>query len=315
MTLAIVFPGQGSQAAGMLAALAGADAVVEATFARASAVLGYDLWALVRDGPEAELARTEVTQPAMLAAGFAVWGAWRNAGGPAPDLLAGHSLGEYTALCAAGALGFEEAVALVAARGRLMQEAVPAGIGAMAAVMGLEAAQVEALCERHAGGECVSCANYNAPGQIVVAGHAGAVERVLAAAREAGAKRAVALPVSAPFHCALMKPAADALRGHLEAASVSAPAIPVVHNCDARTRASAEEVREALYQQAYGPVRWTDCVEALAAAGTRTLVELGPAQVLTGLNKRIDRRIAARAAGDPATLQAALEAALAEVSP
>lgn len=306
MTLAIVFPGQGSQSVGMLAGLAAADKDVRTCFDAASEVLGYDLWALTQNGPESELARTEVTQPAMLTAGYATWVAWRNAGGPLPQLLAGHSLGEYTALVAAGALAFADAVRLVAERGRLMQEAVPRGQGAMAAIMGLQAEALEAICAAAAGDECVSCANYNAPGQIVIAGSGAAVERAIEAARAAGAKRAVPLPVSAPFHCALMQPAADALRVQLRECTIAAPAIPVVHNIDAATRTDPDALRDALYEQAFGPVRWTDCIEAMAAAGITQVAELGPGKVLAGLTRRIDKGLTSLSVAGPDSLGAAV---------
>jgi len=307
--LACVFPGQGSQAVGMLGELGAAFPVVRHTFEEASDALGLDLWRLAQEGPAQELNRTERTQPALLAAGVAVWRVWREQGGPAPAALAGHSLGEYTALVCAGSLGLAEAVRLVAARGRYMQEAVPEGQGAMAAVMGLRDGQVEALCrEASAGGEVVVPANYNAPGQVVVAGHAGAVERAVAAARAAGAKRVVPLAVSAPSHSPLMAPAARRLAEDLAALAWRSPEPPVIHNVDASPHPEPEALRGALERQLTEPVRWTACVERLAAEGAEAVVECGPGKVLCGLVRRIRRELAALPLHDPASLEAALEA-------
>ncbi|NIR61889.1 MAG: ACP S-malonyltransferase [Gammaproteobacteria bacterium] len=304
--LAMVFPGQGSQSVGMLAALAEAEPSVEETFASASSVLGYDLWAVARDGPESELNRTQVTQPAMLAAGVAVWRVWQRHGGPTPAVMAGHSLGEYTALVCAGALELEIAVDLVAQRGAFMQEAVPEGEGAMAAILGLDDGAVEALCARAADDEVVAPANYNAPGQVVVAGQEAAVERVLTLAREAGAKRVVPLPVSVPSHCALMQPAAGRMAEILEEVRLRAPAIPVVHNADAREHADPEGVRAALTRQLDHPVRWVEVVRAMRRRGAGRMVEAGPGKVLVGLVKRIDRDLLGLPVFDPATLEQAL---------
>ncbi|RMD80260.1 MAG: [acyl-carrier-protein] S-malonyltransferase [Gammaproteobacteria bacterium] len=306
---AMVFPGQGSQAVGMLAELGRAFPVVRETFEEASEALGLDLWRLAQEGPEEELNRTERTQPALLAAGVAVWRAWRDQGGPAPAAMAGHSLGEYTALVCAGALGLAEGVRLVAARGRYMQEAVPEGRGAMAALLGLADEAVEALCrEASAGGELVVPANYNAPGQVVVAGHAPAVARVAAAARAAGAKRVVPLAVSAPSHSPLMAPAAARLAGELAGVAWRPPEVPVVHNVDAQPHPEPDALRRALARQLTEPVRWTACVRRLAAEGAEAVVECGPGKVLCGLVRRIQRGLAAHPAGEPAALAAALEA-------
>ncbi|MCU0935162.1 MAG: ACP S-malonyltransferase [Gammaproteobacteria bacterium] len=302
----MVFPGQGSQAVGMLKPLGEAFPEVLETFAEASRVLGYDLWALAQEGPEAELNRTEKTQPAMLAAGVAVWRVWRGQGGAVPAVLAGHSLGEYTALVCAGAIDFADAVALVADRGRYMQDAVPAGAGAMAAILGLTDEQVVDACERAAEGEVVAAANFNSPGQVVVAGASTAVQRAVALARQAGAKRAVVLPVSVPSHCALMRPAAERLAERLAGLEIRAPALPVVHNVDAQPRPEPQAIREALADQLHRPVRWVDCVRAMGAGGNRTFVEAGPGKVLTGLQRRILADTPAVAVLDPESLQAAL---------
>ncbi len=306
MELAMVFPGQGSQAVGMLKPLGEAFPEVLETFAEASRVLGYDLWALAQEGPEAELNRTEKTQPAMLAAGVAVWRVWRGQGGAVPAVLAGHSLGEYTALVCAGAIDFADAVALVADRGRYMQDAVPAGAGAMAAILGLTDEQVVDACERAAEGEVVAAANFNSPGQVVVAGASTAVQRAVALARQAGAKRAVVLPVSVPSHCALMRPAAERLAERLAGLEIRAPALPVVHNVDAQPRPEPQAIREALADQLHRPVRWVDCVRAMGAGGNRTFVEAGPGKVLTGLQRRILADTPAVAVLDPESLRAAL---------
>lgn len=307
--LAFLFPGQGSQSVGMLAGVAAQRPVVEDTFAEAGSALGVDLWSLVREGPALDLDRTENTQPAMLAAGVAMWRVWRAVGGPAPAWMAGHSLGEYTALVCAGSLAFADAVRLVAERGRLMQEAVPAGVGAMAAILGLDDEAVRALCAESEQGQVVEAVNLNAPGQVVIAGHAEAVERASALARERGAKRVLPLSVSVPSHCALMRPAAELLRARLAQVEVRAPEIPVLHNVDVATRETPEAIREALVRQLHSPVRWVETVEALAARGVTTTVECGPGKVLTGLVRRIDRRLAALALFDEPSLQAALDGA------
>jgi [acyl-carrier-protein] S-malonyltransferase len=304
--IAIVFPGQGSQSVGMLAGLAENHPVIRETFDLASKVLGYDLWALTQQGPEAELGRTDRTQPAMLAADIAVWRLWRQRGGAQPSVMAGHSLGEYAALVAAEALSFEHAVALVAKRGEFMQEAVPAGEGAMAALLGLDDDRVRQICAEAAQEQVVSAVNFNSPGQVVIAGNATAVERAIALAREAGAKRAVVLPVSVPSHCALMKPAAERMRALLEQTPIASPRVPVLHNADVQTHSDAAAIRDALVRQLYNPVRWVESVSAIAARGARTVLELGPGKVLTGLNKRIERELTAACVQDEASLQEAL---------
>lgn len=309
MTVALVFPGQGSQAVGMLAELAREFPQVEQTFAEASAVLGYDLWRLIQDGPDSELQLTAVTQPAMLSAGVAVWRVWQAAGGPSPALMAGHSLGEYSALVCAGALPFGQAVQLVRQRGEFMQQAVPVGQGAMAAVLGLERAAVEAACAAAARpDETVAVANYNAPLQSVIAGHAAAVARAAAAAQDAGAKRVVPLPVSAPFHCSLMRPAADALAPALGAASIRSPDVPVINNVDVSVVNDPAAIREALIRQIYSPVRWVELIEAMRARGVSHVVECGPGKVLAGLTKRICGDLESLAVQDPASLRLTLAA-------
>ena len=306
MALAFVFPGQGSQSVGMLADLAERHPLVTDTFAEASSALGIDLWQIARQGPEAELNRTQITQPAMLAAGIAVWRVWQQQGGAMPDWLAGHSLGEYSALVAAGSIDFSAAISLVALRGRLMQEAVPDGQGAMAALLGLDDDAVRALCAEAQGDEVVEAVNYNAPGQVVVAGNAAAVERVVAQAKGAGARRAVMLPVSVPSHCALMRPAAERLAEALAAVAITPPQIPVLHNVDVARHDDADGIRAALAGQLYRPVRWVETVQALAAAGVDRLIEAGPGRVLAGLNKRIDKAMVAAAVFDTDSLAKAI---------
>ena len=310
MTLAFVFPGQGSQSVGMLAALGAAEPVVRETFEEASQVLGYDLWALAQQGPEAELGATERTQPAMLAAGVAVWRAWREHGGAMPVAMAGHSLGEYTALVCSGSLDFRTAVDLVRFRGQAMQRAVPLGVGAMAAVLGLDDADVEAACREAAGDEVVEPVNFNAPGQVVIAGHAAAVVRAIEAAKARGAKRAVQLPVSVPSHSSLMVGAADELAARLATVEVRMPNVPDVYTVEVRRHASPDGIRAALREQLFKPVRWADTVRAMLASGVTTLVECGPGKVLTSLNKRVEKRpdLKVLAVDDPDTLAAALSA-------
>lgn len=304
--LAFLFPGQGSQAIGMLGELAARHAVVQKTFIEASAALGEDLWQLASEGPEALLNRTDHTQPLMLTAGIAVWRAWREGGGALPARMAGHSLGEYTALVAAGALDFPTAVALVRDRGRYMQAAVPEGEGAIAAVIGMDDARLAEICQTAAGGEVVEPVNYNAPGQTVIAGHRAAVERTLEAAREAGAKRALMLPMSVPAHCSLMEPAAEQLATRLSTVALHEPQIPVIHNVDITTSASPAAIRDRLVAQVRSPVRWTECIRALAAQGIEQAVECGPGRVLAGLNRRIERRMNIQAIHDPDSLAKAL---------
>ena len=310
MTLAFVFPGQGSQSVGMLAALGAAEPVVRETFEEASQVLGYDLWALAQQGPEADLGTTERTQPAMLAAGVAVWRAWRAHGGAMPVAMAGHSLGEYTALVCSGSLDFRTAVDLVRFRGQAMQRAVPLGTGAMAAVLGLDDADVEAACREAAGSEVVEPVNFNAPGQVVIAGHAAAVVRAIEAAKARGAKRAVQLPVSVPSHSSLMVGAADELAARLATVEVRMPNVPDVYTVEVRRHTSPDGIRSALREQLFKPVRWADTVRAMLASGVTTLVECGPGRVLTSLNKRIEKRpdLKVLAGDDPDTLAAALSA-------
>jgi [acyl-carrier-protein] S-malonyltransferase len=311
MSLALVFPGQGSQSVGMLAGLASAYPIIRATFAEASGALGYDLWQRVAEGPAEQLNQTECTQPAMLAAGVATWRLWQEQGGAAPACVAGHSLGEFTALVCAGALEFTPAITLVRERGRLMQTAVPVGGGAMAAILGLDDAAAEAACAEAAQGEVVEAVNYNAPGQIVIAGQAAAVERAIAAAKARGAKRAVTLPVSVPAHSSLMRAAGARLQERLAALTLRAPQLPYISAVDAAEHHAAEEIRALLVRQLASPVRWSATVLALTARGATVLAECGPGKVLTALNRRIERRaeIQACAIEDPATLQAALAAA------
>ncbi len=307
MKLAFVFPGQGSQSVGMMSGYAHHPAVRE-TFAEASDALSQDLWALVAADSEGALDRTVNTQPVMLTAGVAVWRAWLAAGGPRPDVVAGHSLGEYTALVAAGALAFREALPLVRFRAQAMQEAVPAGVGAMAAVMGLDEPGVTAACAEAAQGEVVEAANFNAPGQIVIAGHAAAVERAIAAAKARGAKRGVLLPVSAPFHTSLMKPAAERLAARLAGVPFGPPAIPVLHNADVAEHRDPAAIRDALARQAASPVRWVGTVQAFAARGVGRVCECGPGRVLTGLCKRIAPAVEGHALDDGDAIAAALAA-------
>lgn len=304
---AFVFPGQGSQAVGMLAEIAAANPVVEATFREASDVLGYDLWALTQQGPAEELNKTWQTQPALLAASAALWRVWEQKGGKTPAMMAGHSLGEYSALVCAGVIDFADAVRLVELRGKLMQEAVPAGTGAMYAIIGLDDASIAKACEEAAQGEVVSPVNFNSPGQVVIAGNKDAVERAGAACKAAGAKRALPLPVSVPSHCALMKPAADKLAIALENITFNVPVVPVVNNVDVKCETSAEAIRSALVRQLYSPVQWTKSVEFMAAQGVTQLLEVGPGKVLTGLTKRIVDTLTASAINEPVAMSAALE--------
>lgn len=304
--LAFVFPGQGSQSVGMLAELAAQHAEVRATFDEASQGAGSDLWALAQNGPEDELNRTQNTQPALLGASIAVWRVWNKLGGALPAQLAGHSLGEYSALVCAGALSLHDAAGLVAERGRLMQEAVPEGAGAMAAILGGDDAQIGQVCDEVSAGEVVAPVNYNSPGQLVIAGHAAAVDRAIARLAELGVKKAIKLAVSVPSHTVLMRDAALALGERMAALSWSVPEIPVVQNADGRAHASVEYIRAALERQLYMPVRWSECVQRLAANGATRLYECGPGKVLTGLTRRIDKSLESRALGTPAELDVAL---------
>ena len=288
---AYVFPGQGSQAVGMLADVAAIYPQVEATFAEASAVLGYDLWELVQAGPAEKLNETHRTQPALLAASVALYRVLEAQGVVAPEWMAGHSLGEYSALVCSGCMEFTDAVALVAKRGEFMQQAVPAGVGAMAAIIGLDDALVEEACAAAAGDQVVSAVNYNSPGQVVIAGHAEAVQRAGDACKERGAKRALPLPVSVPSHCALMQPAAQQLAVELGKITLRTPNIPVVNNVDVKEERDSDAIRDALVRQLYSPVRWTETVQHLVKQGVTEVYEIGPGKVLTGLNKRIDKSL------------------------
>ncbi|QJT80242.1 ACP S-malonyltransferase [Kosakonia sp. MUSA4] len=303
---AFVFPGQGSQTVGMLADMAAAYPVIEETFAEASAALGYNLWALVQQGPAEELNKTWQTQPALLSASVALWRVWQQQGGKTPVLMAGHSLGEYSALVCAGVIAFADAVRLVELRGRFMQEAVPEGTGAMSAIIGLDDESIAKACETAAEGQIVSPVNYNSPGQVVIAGHKEAVERAGAACKAAGAKRALPLPVSVPSHCALMKPAAEKLAVELNAITFNAPQIPVINNVDVKCETSPEAIRSALVRQLYSPVQWTKSVEFMASQGVEHLYEVGPGKVLTGLTKRIVDTLTASAINEPAAMSEAL---------
>jgi [acyl-carrier-protein] S-malonyltransferase len=309
MSFAFVFPGQGSQSVGMLGALSAAQPAVQATFAQASEVLGYDLWRLTSAGPAEDLNATERTQPAMLAAGVATWRTWQARGGALPALVSGHSLGEFTALVCAGALDFAPAIALVRCRGELMQAAVPAGSGAMAAILGLDDEAVEAACREAAQGEVVEPANYNSPGQVVIAGAAAAVQRAIGAAKARGAKRAVLLPVSVPSHSSLMQGAAVRLQERLAALEVRVPKIRYLSAVDARPHEDPQEIRALLVRQLSSPVRWSQTLSALSA-GLAQVIECGPGKVLTGLNRRIEKRadLTFLALEDPASLDAALAA-------
>lgn len=308
MKFALVFPGQGSQSLGMMQAY-GDSPVIRATFEEASAALGRDLWQLVTEGPAEALNQTVNTQPLMLAAGIAVYRLWLSRGGRAPAMVAGHSLGEYSALVAAGVLNFPDAVPLVELRAKAMQEAVPAGVGAMAAILGLDAASVKAICSESEQGQVVEAVNFNTPEQTVIAGHAAAVQRAADAAKLKGAKRSVMLPVSAPFHCSLMKPAAERLQARLAELTLSAPLIPVVNNVDAACLADPQQIKDALVRQAASPVRWVETMQAMAQQGISHVYECGPGKVLSGLARRCADGLAGGAMADLAGLDAALAAA------
>lgn len=302
---AMVFPGQGSQAVGMLTELAEQFSIVEETFKQASEVLGYDLWSLVQHGPAEELNKTWQTQPALLAASVAVYRVWQQQYPQLqPTLMAGHSLGEYSALVCAGAIDFQDAVKLVELRGKLMQQAVPEGTGAMYAIIGLDNDSIIKACQNAEQGEVVSAVNFNSPGQVVIAGAKAAVERAAVLCKEAGAKRALPLAVSVPSHCALMKPAADQLAVSLESIAVKSPAVAVINNVDVKTENDAQAIRHALVRQLYSPVRWTETVEKMATNGIEVLVEMGPNKVLNGLTKRIADNLQAVSVNDPASLSA-----------
>ncbi len=308
MTLAFVFPGQGSQSVGMLAELGASHALVQDTFQQASEVLGYDLWAVIQNGPKEKLDDTACTQPAMLAAGVAVWRVWQALNHPAPAVLAGHSLGEYTALVCSGALSFDSAIQLVEQRGRFMQEAVPVGQGAMAAVLGLSDEDVLALCKDQAENQVLDAVNFNSPGQVVIAGNSEAVHRAVNAAKEKGAKRALVLSVSVPSHCLLMKPAADKLANYLNNVTIKTATIPVIANVNVAVNNKPEQIKEALVKQLYQPVRWAETIQKMSADGVTQIVECGPGKVLAGLTKRINKDITAFPVLDKASLEKAVVA-------
>ncbi len=307
MSLAFVFPGQGSQSIGMLNSLAEAYSQVKDTYAQASDVLGYDLFAIVNNGPAEKLNSTDVTQPAMLTAGVATWGIWNDKGGQQPKIMAGHSLGEYSALVCAGAIEFVDAIKLVSSRGQYMQEAVPAGTGAMAAVLGLDDDAVRAVCVEAAAGDIVEAVNFNSKGQVVVAGSKEAVERATVIAKDKGAKRAVILPVSVPSHCQLMKPAADKLAKDLKQIKIKQPSIEIINNVDVKIESNPDAIRDALVRQLYQPVRWVEIIQAMAGKNIKSIIECGPGKILTGLNKRIDKSILHAAIVDADSMNKALE--------
>lgn len=305
MSFAIVFPGQGSQSVGMMAAY-GDAAVVRATFDEASGALGDDLWAMVADGPAEVLAQTVNTQPVMLTAGIAAWRLWRERGGRIPVVVAGHSLGEYSALVAAGVIELKDAVPLVRLRAAAMQEAVPFGTGAMAAILGLDDAGVVAACVEAAQGEVVEPVNFNANGQTVIAGHKNAVERAMESCKARGARMAKALPVSAPFHSSLIRPAADKLAARLGELDFLTPVVPVINNVDVAIESEPERIKDALVRQAYNPVRWVETIQKMAALGVSTVAESGPGKVLAGLTKRCADGVAGVALADAASIEANL---------
>ena len=305
--LAFVFPGQGSQSIGMLSDLADTFPLVKETFEQASDALSFDLWKLVQQGPVEDLNQTHNTQPAMLAAGVAVWRVWCEQTNLRPDWMAGHSLGEYTALVCSEAIKFDAGIKLVAERGRLMQEAVPVGVGAMAAILGLEDHVVVKVCADSAENEVVSAVNFNAPGQVVIAGNAAAVERAMVTAKEQGAKRTIKLPVSVPSHCALMESAADELEKKLQQVDVEMPKMTLVHNVDVAVHSAAEVIRNALKEQLFKPVRWVDSIRYMHDQGVTGFVECGPGKVLMGVNRRIVKEANHMVMYDPATLEKVLE--------
>lgn len=308
MSLAFVFPGQGSQSVGMLSELATQFPQVQETFAQASQTLGYDLWQLVASGPDEVLNQTDRTQPAMLAAGIAVWRCWQSVSDIKPDYFAGHSLGEYTALVAAGALDFNDAIRIVAQRGQFMQQAVPAGEGAMAAILGLDDDSVISLCAAASSIGIVEAVNFNSPGQVVIAGTAEAVNKATELATEKGAKRALLLPVSVPSHCALMRPAADNLSKVLAEIDIQSPQIPVIHNASVTSTSDGVEIKRLLAEQLFSPVRWVETVQLLAAQGVDNIIECGPGKVLAGLTKRIDKTLTAMPVFDSTSLEKATQA-------
>jgi len=305
--MAIVFPGQGSQTLGMLADIAQEHQVVAQTFEQASKVLGYDLWALVQDGPSEDLNRTDRTQPALLAASVALWRVWCEQNGQQPDYVAGHSLGEYSALVCAGAIDFEDAIKLVELRGQYMLEAVPEGVGSMAAIIGLDDESIAKACSEASGDQVVSPVNYNSPGQVVIAGHKEAVDRASVLCKEAGAKRALPLAVSVPSHCSLMTPAADKLAAQLDKIEVKAPTLTVVNNVDVAIETDPVAIKDALKRQLFSPVRWSETVQFFAANDVTSQIEIGPGKVLSGLAKRIEKSVVGIATTDLASLTSALE--------
>ncbi|MCK4840343.1 MAG: ACP S-malonyltransferase [Methylococcales bacterium] len=305
--LVFVFPGQGSQSLGMLSEMAESFPLIKQTFEQASDCLNFDLWKLVQQGPVEDLNQTHNTQPAMLTAGVAMWRVWCEQSDIRPDWVAGHSLGEYTALVCSDALAFNDAVTLVAERGRFMQQAVPAGIGAMAAIIGLEDHQVVKVCADTAENEVVAAVNFNAPGQVVIAGHVAAVERAMAAAKEAGAKRALKLPVSVPSHCTLMEPAAEKLAERLNRIEIQTPKMTLINNVDVAAHTADEVIRNALKEQLFKPVRWVDSIKYMYEQGVVNFVECGPGKVLMGLNKRIAKGANHMVMYDPATLEKVME--------
>ncbi len=304
--LAFVFPGQGSQKIGMLSELAAANPIVESTFAEASEALGYDLWTMIQQGEQEDINLTERTQPMLLTSSVAIWRLWNDKAGPMPAQMAGHSLGEWSALVCAGAVDFVDAVKIVRARGAYMQEAVPVGVGAMAAILGLDDQIIIDACESARDGEVVDAVNYNAPGQVVIAGSAAAVDRAIDICKQAGAKRAMALPVSAPFHTSLMKPAADRLAELVESTRFNAPKIPVIHNVNGMKETDPASIQALMLEQIYMPVMWVDCINGLKKGGANLFIECGPGRVLNGLTKRIDRDLTSFSTDDVASLDNAL---------
>ncbi len=304
MSTAFVFPGQGSQSIGMMASLAAVSPVIQSTFAEATEVLGWDTWKLVSDGPLECLNQTDKTQPIMLIAGVATWRLWQEMNGKKnqPSYMAGHSLGEYTALVCADALDFSDGLLLVQERGVYMQDSVPVGIGAMAAILGLENEDVVKLCDVAAENQILQAVNFNSPGQVVIAGNKEAVERSLVLAKDAGAKRAILLPVSVPSHCDLMKPAAEKLKIRLSDVVISTPSIAIINNVDVSVNPDADRIKDTLVRQLYSPVRWVETIELLMTNGIDTIVECGPGKVLTGLNKRINRKLELYSIIDKASL-------------
>jgi [acyl-carrier-protein] S-malonyltransferase len=298
---AFVFPGQGSQQVGMLAAAYEQFPSVRDTFAEASQTLGYDMWALVQNGPQDALNLTETTQPVLLTSSVALWRAWQSEGGAQPDIMAGHSLGEFSALVCAQALSFEDAVSLVRKRGEFMQTAVPVGQGSMAAIIGLDDSVIDEICGDITSGDeaVVAAVNFNSPGQVVIAGHKGAVDAAITALKDAGAKRALPLPVSAPFHTILMKPAGEKLAEVLDSITIASPQVPVVHNVHGATESDPEKIRQLLVEQIYSPVRWTSCIATIVDSGVHDIVECGPGKVLGGLNRRIDKSLQSHSIEDP----------------